>query len=509
MVLVEQSPMQDTIGLSLTGLTLDAAYAKIKVEIRRSRDHIRNLKHLHNSISPISRLPDELLCIIMDTSYRQCNKAPRTRLAFSWVCKHWRYVALGNPQLWRLIRNYPPSINGTYTQECIIRSKNLALEVDLRSPPAEVLRLCLTQNHRIRSLSYTPPVDTEGLQLNLLWGRPVPQLSSLVLTRVSLSAKLFDGIYPMLKSLELTRCKFDWGFPLSASNTLTTLLISYPSRSIPGDLLAERLSKMPHLTDLRLTSCLEPETLIATGHIFRSLRSLYVRDFGLKLLVGFLANIEAPKLSSIHACIEQEPNPKEEELSVTLYALRILQPSLWNDIRHLIIRPRAIEVQGSSPGFKGKIIFPRCPNYHNSDRSLPFLYDKLPIDHLETLSVEAWYNKLPETVGRLESVKTLRFNKFDDKITSDLLTRVQGEKGQRRISLPSLTEIHCDNPSEWLYGVLEKRRKILQKPLPKLTFCSAPQTFIVDRFRFGGIADLVAADGVASIEYLDVHDDDE
>ncbi|TFK71277.1 hypothetical protein BDN72DRAFT_837871 [Pluteus cervinus] len=501
MATVDQSLPQSLSGFSIAGLTPNAAYNKINTEILRWENHVRCLKALQTSIAPISRLPAEVLSQIMDWSYRLSKNPHRTRLYLTWVCRYWRDVALGDPQLWRKTQNYPEEIEdptqaSIFVQECFARSRSLDLEISLRSPSRGLLELCMSRIHRIRSLAYIPCITRDTTYPpNQFWSRPAPHLSSLSLTKTSLSNKPFNGVCPKLTRLRLEECTFDWSFPLSAT-TLTSLHIAFPKNTISIRLLVRSrgLSKMPSLINLYLKNCLTNTTTpTPTYYNLPSLRNLYLED-GQDQVLGFLQSIKTPEICSLQACIHANRSFGESQLLTTIDSFKRLHPSLWLDIRHLTMRPVAIEVEDSSSLSKDSIIIPG-PLFTTLALSL---CNHLSIDHLETLSIEPRSREMTGVTGALRSLRTVQHIRVRT-IGHDLQGLLVQKQDLENIPLPSLMEIHCDAPSETLYSILELRRDILQRKLPKLTFreCEPEEMKVYEE-----VAHSVSADGVVGVEDL-------
>ncbi|TFK60886.1 hypothetical protein BDN72DRAFT_751234, partial [Pluteus cervinus] len=68
-----------------------------------------SLRTLRNSLAPVSQIPTELLSKIFVHS-QDCGDISivgeidlTTRLPISWVCRHWREIALATPALWTVI----------------------------------------------------------------------------------------------------------------------------------------------------------------------------------------------------------------------------------------------------------------------------------------------------------------------------------------------------------------------------------------------------------------------
>ncbi|TFK71303.1 hypothetical protein BDN72DRAFT_837910 [Pluteus cervinus] len=459
-LVVEASSPQNATGFTIAGLALDAAYNRIHTEILHWEHHIRSLKSLHNSITPVSRLPNELLSRIMNIAYPQSGTPPHTRLILSWVCRYWRNIALADPQLWCMIPDDPP-LCLEYMQECIARSKSCDLEIHLWFPSNAVFKSCMAQLHRIRRLS-------SGTNLHHAFRR--------WRSRKCHSLRNCPDVCPDLTFLELVKCKFDWGSPLSAS-ALTTLRIISPHTTMAGDFLAAGLLMMPFLVNCHLESCLKDITTpVLVPHRLSSLRSLYIED-KMNPILSFLRIIEISEICSSGR----------------------LHPSMWNDVRHLTIRPQAVEVENSSSTCKDSIVF------HSDTEldfdTLPFSRHLLSINHLETLCVEGPFHNLPEIVGALDSLRIIKFYDRAETV-SDLLAYViyAEENGQMVVPLPALMELHCDSPSFLLYNVLENRRNVAQRRLPKLVFRECSRA---DMERYNGVADVVTSNGFLSVEDLE------
>ncbi|KAI0055567.1 hypothetical protein BV25DRAFT_1783242, partial [Artomyces pyxidatus] len=84
-----------------------------------------------NALSPISRLPSEILahiflyCAAESTTWWK-NGIWKGWAAVTHVCRWWRHVALGNPRLWRHI-DLP--LSKPWAQEMISRAKSAGVVV--------------------------------------------------------------------------------------------------------------------------------------------------------------------------------------------------------------------------------------------------------------------------------------------------------------------------------------------------------------------------------------------
>ena len=133
------SPLTDRHGDNTNtscsaGNPLDEMRSIIDRDIARLEESIRALKSRRNELSPISRLPAEMLCnifsFIKDDIFSS-SRSPKFWTSFSQVSQHWRSTALSAPGLWTNIPlSYP-----RWAQEMLIRSKmaKLTIQSDFHS----------------------------------------------------------------------------------------------------------------------------------------------------------------------------------------------------------------------------------------------------------------------------------------------------------------------------------------------------------------------------------------
>ena len=125
-------------------------------DISRLEEKIRALKSRRNELSPISRLPVEILCKIFSLIE---NKFCFSHFKSSWtnfsrVSRHWRSSALSAPELWTKI----PLNHPRCAQEMLIRSKMAKLTIWSESDGSsletsksiETVRSCLNQMNQSR-----------------------------------------------------------------------------------------------------------------------------------------------------------------------------------------------------------------------------------------------------------------------------------------------------------------------------------------------------------------------
>ena len=155
-------------------------------DIAHLEENIRALKSRRNELSPISRLPVEVLCnvfsLIENDGIFHLNRSPESWTNFSHVSQHWRSSALSAPELWTKI----PLSWPRWAQEMLIRSKKAKLTIrsdpylDISNPETiETVRSCLYEMDRVEEISLTliPRLIMEEIFRDL--PKSAPQLHTL------------------------------------------------------------------------------------------------------------------------------------------------------------------------------------------------------------------------------------------------------------------------------------------------------------------------------------------
>jgi F-box-like len=183
---------------------------------------------------PYVTLPPELLRVIFvacadppyaEQEYSYCKARSMQWIAITHVCRYWRSVALGYPDLWKRLRFFDPNI----TKEMIRRSKGAHLEVIIdprlqihrsiaRSP---VIPMVLPELHRVSVLHL---VCSDQLQF-LVNGfvSAAPKLEYLYLSvpyhvsALNIPDTILSRETPALRSLELHKCIFTSQSPSSGT----------------------------------------------------------------------------------------------------------------------------------------------------------------------------------------------------------------------------------------------------------------------------------------------------
>ncbi|TFK68815.1 hypothetical protein BDN72DRAFT_768745, partial [Pluteus cervinus] len=77
---------------------------QIDQEINALEGRILSLRTARNRLAPVSRIPMEVLTEIFSLTQDISDESyGRAALVISWVCQHWREMALGFPALWSCI----------------------------------------------------------------------------------------------------------------------------------------------------------------------------------------------------------------------------------------------------------------------------------------------------------------------------------------------------------------------------------------------------------------------
>ncbi|KAI0320181.1 hypothetical protein OF83DRAFT_1106176 [Amylostereum chailletii] len=233
-----------------------------------------------DTICPISRLPDGLLCEIFlyirpfNTRYpqtgliRDLKAFAKTWWSLPAVCRYWRIITLDCPRFWSTILFSHPE----FTDILFTRSKNAPLHIEFwdhwtwngNSVDAETQRF-ISQVHSI--VKHIPHIaelsiglygkDVWSLFLQGTTGVKAPMLNSCVLTHegsITLSNAFLGGHAPRLTRLVLKGIHIPWDSPLLQGQM--THIELHDVRAQSGDdfqLMFDALARMPALRHLALT----------------------------------------------------------------------------------------------------------------------------------------------------------------------------------------------------------------------------------------------------------------
>ncbi|KAF8431308.1 hypothetical protein L210DRAFT_3416307, partial [Boletus edulis BED1] len=101
------------------------AQHRMDQELTRLMTQVCDVRRQRNMLSPISRLPEEILAEIFTHGARDHHEHYRLPVDVSYVCHRWRIVALDCPTLW----SYLVGASQRWTEELLARSKQTSLKI--------------------------------------------------------------------------------------------------------------------------------------------------------------------------------------------------------------------------------------------------------------------------------------------------------------------------------------------------------------------------------------------
>ncbi|KAF5333179.1 hypothetical protein D9611_002801 [Ephemerocybe angulata] len=252
------------------------------------------LKSCHNAVTLTCRLPPEILSrIFIDLASMGisawyavgANKRPR-KVSVSWlrvtfVCRHWRSVALQCPSLWsNLVFS-----NANLAEAMLTRSKGAPLTIwynGMNDNPSSVLTTALSSVDRLRSVNLTLDKDSYIQPAPLAWA----QKTGPTLTSFEMSYDIRNSVSLPKEFLRaMIRCGCTWGdLPIGPSITHLSLdagkVFSGDTHRPTLSMFVYSLQQMPHLQCLNLSGFLpsEADTQYPEPIYIPSLRSLSLED---------------------------------------------------------------------------------------------------------------------------------------------------------------------------------------------------------------------------------------
>ncbi|KAG1882607.1 hypothetical protein F4604DRAFT_343344 [Suillus subluteus] len=290
------------------------AQTEIDDELEALEERKRALRTRRNTHSPISSIPPELLSTIFvfHVQQTQSRYSPDNPNILSWriigrICRHWREIALGTPELWAT-----PFLNcSKATDEMLTRSKMAPLNLKIgRRYRMDCIQKALMHMERLEVVSLLfLHGDTAGCRcimefINKLSSRSAPKLRSLALEVGNRQTpRIAIPIYfpaPNLCNLRIKHCDLSW-----ASSVLTGLTVLDIKKISPEclptlDELISALRRMPALHTLVLEDAL-PTLSSHTASLPRAPRAMNVQLFHLKHLRLTATMLE---VANVLTCIE-------------------------------------------------------------------------------------------------------------------------------------------------------------------------------------------------------------
>ena len=414
---------------------LDKMRSIIDRDIVRLEESIRALKSRRNELSPIARLPTEILCRIFSLieDHSKIYKSPKSWTSFSQVSQHWRSTALSAPELWtKITLSYPRR----WVQEMLMRSKMAKLTIrpgsavfEKSNPQGikaiETVRLCLYEMNRVEELKL---YSNLGFKMEEIFrdSKSVPHLHTLYIGCSSRSPFSIheDFLYDTerLQHVLLINCTIGWNSRLLTCLTRLHLENSLKANSSVTQVL-HALQRMPALTYLCLINSIPDDSEGPTTYPVVDLPCLQVLHIssGVAALTTVLHHITIPHSTSlILTCTEYESAQIDFSNFLSVLAMKFLPffviRSLAlgvlpdNEIHGLVfcLSTSAIIQDGSfysQPRIQLSFTWPSPLRFHSYVKALTSAFDAMSLSFLTQLQIinvnvfnsQTWVN----TFGKL------------------------------------------------------------------------------------------------------------
>ncbi|KAF5333548.1 hypothetical protein D9611_002722 [Ephemerocybe angulata] len=328
--------------------TFEIRRAQIADRILQLEREVLSLKISHNTMAAPCRLPPEILAnifiLVKEDSW------PRHWIMVTFVCQHWRAVAIDCAALWTSL----PFLNADFTEIALLRSKTAPLSMTFKrntQKPGYAAAFCviLSQSERLLKVNISDDVFASTF---CECARVAPILQELVLEMSEGSTLCLSG-QPLLKgflrngavslnNLSLERCgPFPWTDHLPFAHCLIELRLvgehhleyQRPSLSI----LLDSLKQMAVLQKLDLSGYLpsteDPDLWNSSQHppsstILATLEQVYLKDSASRI-IGFLQSTQLPGTKNILRVKDQFYGPLIQQLFGSV-------KSSWRDVWQLI-----------------------------------------------------------------------------------------------------------------------------------------------------------------------------
>ncbi|KAF8805100.1 hypothetical protein BYT27DRAFT_7258583 [Phlegmacium glaucopus] len=356
------------------GDPLDEAHRIIDCEIARLGVIIQSLKSRRNKLSPIYRLPPEVLCNIF-SFIEDCTlamvqvRSPEHWIKFSRVSQQWRSLALSTPELWTNIPvQYP-----RWAEEMLARSKmaKLTMQVGLRSQSmnSRVLnpvKSCLSQMIRLEEIDILGAPESTLKQFFQDIPKSAPQLKTLRVDNATVVPTSFlstaftipDDFLSdtaRLRCVQLKRCKIGWDCRILTGLTRLTLHDSLKDHSNSSIIpFLHALQQMPALTHLDLEDSIPDHSGELSTYPIADLPCLRVLRILLCVvaMTAVLAHITFPsKAQLILICIETQP---ESQFDFSTF-LSVLAPKILSSLVIQSLSLEDLDVAITWNGFRVKV----------------------------------------------------------------------------------------------------------------------------------------------------------
>ncbi|KAG2157771.1 uncharacterized protein EDB93DRAFT_1246818 [Suillus bovinus] len=304
------------------------AQTEIDDELVALKETMRALRTRRNSLSPISSIPPEILGTIFFHHVQQTQfmYVPDAPAVLSWlkighVCRYWREVTLGTPELWAT----PFLASLKATEEMLSRSKMVPLKLKTgRRYRMDCVQKILMHSGRLQEVSlplFSPILGSGTIHhcitefLDKLSSCSAPKLQSLLLEaglsqtpRIAIPTSF---LAPNLRSLQIKNCDISWTSSILTGLTVLDIKKLSPEYLPTLDELISALRRMPALHTLELDDAL-PTLPPQTTSLPRAPRAMNVRLPHLKHLHLAAKTLE---IANVLAHIELQESTTEVRLA--------------------------------------------------------------------------------------------------------------------------------------------------------------------------------------------------
>ncbi|KAI0290880.1 hypothetical protein BC826DRAFT_1106213 [Russula brevipes] len=416
-----------------------SARAVLDREIDAAMLLARALLTHRNILAPISVLPPELLLrifhLVPSAEPPSCELQGLRWISVTYVCRHWRQVALDDSSLWARISGY--QISTAWISEVLARARNAPLTIDLlgaQEPETLVMfpahfahtrefRLCglvahRLSNNQIWNICNLEAPTLEHFELGAAVGSPI----------IFLETPFFKGMAPKLRTFTLSRVRVPWSFV--PRGQLTQLKITQSNeravavRSSPGDSksLIDLLINCPVLEILVLEFCI-PHSITRPSDV----QAIHLPRLSSLSLVGSSSRVAnlfkllklPPSAALRMRCTSENTathndhhilpllsahfhNPASVEMKsfrVTLNHMeRLISVAAYTYLPRLTADPSYVFERDVNSDAVLSLSFNALPDAENGEDILGRVCSMLPISNIEFLSISAPDNSAPDRV---------------------------------------------------------------------------------------------------------------
>ncbi|KAG2013095.1 hypothetical protein CC2G_010033 [Coprinopsis cinerea AmutBmut pab1-1] len=248
---------------------LDKKIGHLRIQKALLQEQIRQLCEDRNGLSPVSRVPDEILCeifMLCAQIWTERPNGPKPWIAVTHVSRRWRTVALNYPNFWSTIYD-PDRMGPSWLSTWLKRSQETPLTIEIpdlyytdrpRLPEVQA-ELCraLSQTWRLREVDIAGRGDQIDVFLASM-ASPAPLLKKLRIVNGSTHVIVFpetflNGDASNVQELIMFNCSLPRD--PSVFMNVTELNLYYHTNAGPGASIRESLpalGKLPSLSALTL-----------------------------------------------------------------------------------------------------------------------------------------------------------------------------------------------------------------------------------------------------------------